>query len=300
MFFVKGVVSFIEISREIASLITDEHRHGVRYDSLIEKLIRATSKGTEEVRRQLLGTHSSPDNYFMLAVFSVDGEKLEEQNTLIRADSMERLSKKLLKQIQPVFTQTGMVPVYKANLETVDYLLYAEKPEELRSIAKALKNAWQQTYFDCGSYRIKLSFSDLLEDISGFLDGLNQAYFTGNLMRSSIIAGECKSFSEIGSYQLLFYTDNKEKLLSFRDQYLRDLYEADREGASCLMDTLRQYLLSFGNLSYTAKQLFIHRNTLQYRLDRIAAITEKDLREYQIKHDFMNALMILDVFPYTD
>lgn len=87
LFFVKGVVSFLEISREIASLIADEHRHGIKYDSLMEKLIRATSSGPEEVRKQLLGTHISTDNCFMLAVFNVDGEALKEKSTLALADA---------------------------------------------------------------------------------------------------------------------------------------------------------------------------------------------------------------------
>jgi purine catabolism regulator len=43
------------------------------------------------------------------------------------------------------------------------------------------------------------------------------------------------------------------------------------------LQTLSAYFTHHGNLSQTAEALFIHRNTLQYRMDRIAEISGFDL-----------------------
>jgi DNA-binding PucR family transcriptional regulator len=108
-----------------------------------------------------------------------------------------------------------------------------------------------------------------------------------------------KSFSEIGSYQMIFYIEDKKKLIILRDQYLKELYKVDQEGSSQLLETLREYLIQNGNMLQTAKNLFIHRNTLQYRIDRIKTIANIDINDFNIKRDLLNAFIILDIIPFS-
>jgi carbohydrate diacid regulator len=48
-----------------------------------------------------------------------------------------------------------------------------------------------------------------------------------------------------------------------------------------LMHTLQKYIEENGEIQQIASSLFVHRNTIQYRLQRIAAITKKDPRNLQ-------------------
>ncbi len=57
------------------------------------------------------------------------------------------------------------------------------------------------------------------------------------------------------------------------------LEQYDRENKTELAFTLRQYLLHEENVVRTAKDLFIHRNSLMYRLDKIQQLTGIDLEE---------------------
>lgn len=56
--------------------------------------------------------------------------------------------------------------------------------------------------------------------------------------------------------------------------YYKRLEQQDRQGE--LLETLRMYIEENGDVNQTAGRLFIHRNTLRYRLERIADITGKD------------------------
>ena len=49
------------------------------------------------------------------------------------------------------------------------------------------------------------------------------------------------------------------------------------DGALELIHTLEAFFQHNGNLSQTAEALFVHRNTLIYRLERIASITNLSL-----------------------
>ncbi|MDQ3704340.1 MAG: helix-turn-helix domain-containing protein [Chloroflexota bacterium] len=57
---------------------------------------------------------------------------------------------------------------------------------------------------------------------------------------------------------------------------LEPLRQYDREHHGDLLKTLSAYLRHGGNSAQTANALFIHRNSLRYRLSRIQALTALD------------------------
>ncbi|MFM9278438.1 sugar diacid recognition domain-containing protein [Paenibacillus jiagnxiensis] len=59
--------------------------------------------------------------------------------------------------------------------------------------------------------------------------------------------------------------------------YFQQLKQHDKKGE--LLDTLAVYVEENGDVNKVAERLFIHRNTLRYRLDRIAKLTNKDPRK---------------------
>lgn len=64
-----------------------------------------------------------------------------------------------------------------------------------------------------------------------------------------------------------------------RSALLYPLKEHDREHKSDFLKTIAVYLSLNGNLKASAAFLHIHTNTLMYRLNRIAEITGKSLKE---------------------
>jgi purine catabolism regulator len=82
-------------------------------------------------------------------------------------------------------------------------------------------------------------------------------------------------FPDLSVYRLLFQIEHNPELIAFQEEILGPLlsYEGGRE----LIHTLEAYFEHNGNLSQTAEDLFIHRNTLIYRMERIAGITDLDL-----------------------
>jgi len=64
-------------------------------------------------------------------------------------------------------------------------------------------------------------------------------------------------------------------LIAFQQETLGKLLT--HEGAGELIHTLEAFFEHNGNLSQAAEALFIHRNTLLYRLERISSLTNLDL-----------------------
>ena len=70
-----------------------------------------------------------------------------------------------------------------------------------------------------------------------------------------------------------------ERIESFRKEVFPP--QAEKVITDEILDTVRVYFLNDLNLSTTARQLFIHRNTLLYRMEKIRKATGLDLRKFE-------------------
>jgi GAF domain-containing protein len=86
-------------------------------------------------------------------------------------------------------------------------------------------------------------------------------------------------FNDLGVYRYLYKIAHMDDLRDvFQDQVARiDSY--DRRKNTDLLDTLETYLECAGNLTKTSERLFVHRNTLIQRLDRLQSLCDIDLQD---------------------
>lgn len=80
-----------------------------------------------------------------------------------------------------------------------------------------------------------------------------------------------------------------------KDVYLQDIKntfeEMDKNGE--LLDTLRLFFNQNGDMNHTAEELFIHRNTLRYRLDKIEESTSLNPRKMKDLLTLYTALLVV-------
>ncbi len=84
-------------------------------------------------------------------------------------------------------------------------------------------------------------------------------------------------FGELNVYRLLFQLEYSPELNAFCQEVIGKLVEYDHAQGTNWLETLTAYFAHNGNLSQTAEALFLHRNTLLYRMDRIREISGLDL-----------------------
>jgi purine catabolism regulator len=97
-------------------------------------------------------------------------------------------------------------------------------------------------------------------------------------------------YPDLSVYRLLLQLEHSPELLALRQEILGPLLE--HEGGDEFLHTLEIYFAHNGNLSQTAEALFLHRNTLVYRMDRIAEITHLDLTQPETRLALQLALHI--------
>lgn len=71
----------------------------------------------------------------------------------------------------------------------------------------------------------------------------------------------------------------KEELKEYYEETFKDLLRMEGKERSDLLKTLSTFYETHCQLAETAKQLFVHRNTVTYRLDKCQRLTGRDLRD---------------------
>ena len=298
IFFASRVVSFLDISRDIASLILETQMAEKYTSSLLEKVLSSGSASRQELRFLFEAYGISPDSYYKLFLFSLSGRTAKSAE---EGQKPESANLNALKQLQVMcnkaLLQMGLKAVSRPTLGSVAYLTYGPTEMDFANIRDVMEQVREQ-FSGARNHSVTLASSSLIPDITGIVEGFNQAVYTASLMESEVITGPVNSFDDLGSYQFLFYVEDKGFLLRFRDRFLKKLYDSDQSKNAQLLETLEAFLANGGNMLRTAEILHIHRNTLQYRLDRIGSITEQNLNDADVRRDFQNALMLLALYPY--
>lgn len=95
--------------------------------------------------------------------------------------------------------------------------------------------------------------------------------------------GHVTSFDDLGIYRLVFAAEGLPELRTFQDDALGTLEAYDAQHGSNLIQTLEAYFAANCSPKEAANLLQVHRNTVLYRLDRIADITGVSLDDPNVR-----------------
>lgn len=86
-------------------------------------------------------------------------------------------------------------------------------------------------------------------------------------------------FMDLGVARIL-YNHDRQELIEFYQETLGDLEQYDKLQKNELMETLEKFVSHRCDLKETADSLFLHPNTLRYRLKRIEEIMKIDMKDF--------------------
>jgi DNA-binding PucR family transcriptional regulator len=109
-------------------------------------------------------------------------------------------------------------------------------------------------------------------------------YRAGSEARLAVNVGEAEgrallAFEDTGAYRLLLpaVSEDPAELERFYGETIKPLVVYDEQYETDLLATVEAYLDNDGNVAATAKQLFTHRHTVRYRLERVKELCGHDV-----------------------
>ncbi|GBC86888.1 Purine catabolism regulatory protein [bacterium HR12] len=145
---------------------------------------------------------------------------------------------------------------------------------------------------------VSVGVSRLCRAVDEYPDAFEQARHALLIGRAMRGPGSAVTFDELGAQWHLFHVAQQQ----VRDVYqerLQRLVEHDRAKGTHLFRTVEVYLECMGNAKLAAERLFVHRNTLRLRFQKIRQVAELDVTDPGRWFDLMMALRIIRLRELT-
>ena len=106
------------------------------------------------------------------------------------------------------------------------------------------------------------------------------------------------AYSTLGIGRLIYQLTDS----AFAKMFIKEIFEGKSpdEFDEETLTTINKFFENSLNVSETSRQLYIHRNTLVYRLDKLQKSTGLDLRVFEDAITFKIALMVVKYMKYME
>jgi sugar diacid utilization regulator len=151
----------------------------------------------------------------------------------------------------------------------------ADAPRALKALVAALDT---QLAAIAPGLRLSSGIGSAARGAGAFVASHREAQQCLAVLRRLGRTGEALTVDELGVMRLLLDTNQPEELTAFMQRVLGPALERDRDSDGALIETLGAYLRCNCDVRACAAELYVHVNTVRYRLRRIEELCRVDLR----------------------
>ena len=292
-----------ELRESVVELVADVALERARLDAgrtgdrklaeaIVARLASDTGGGSApaEIAPLLRTVGLPPDGSYLVVAMRADADRLAGPNTeRWRCDLAEELA----------LQYSGGAVVAALGEETVALVpLPAEtgrgEVQAAHAFAARLRDTQQVFESDPGHTRLSVGVSAPAEGVTALAGALHEAASARRLaaMRAGPAAVSVVTSDEVTSHELLLASVPGSVLRSFRERLLGPLLSYDERHRAELLPTLREFLACSGSWNVCAAKMYVHVNTVRYRIRRIEELTGRDLSSIEDQVDFFLALRI--------
>lgn len=122
-----------------------------------------------------------------------------------------------------------------------------------------------------------------------------QAISIQRLQEHRKISSDRVAYANLGIYKLLLGIEDRDILVEYYNTTLLPLLEYDVQNNSDLAPVLHTYLLHDGSVKAAADELFLHRNTVNYKIAKASEILDMDLSSLDSRLQLLLSFMLYDM-----
>ncbi|MFS0776953.1 helix-turn-helix domain-containing protein [Neobacillus sp. 3P2-tot-E-2] len=155
-------------------------------------------------------------------------------------------------------------------------------------------NKWAlETTIKC---KVLMGVGGRTNNIQDYYISYQQAIQALNIVTSRLRQNGFSLFDELSSYAILHHLNYSMAIDLFVMQHLGPLLSYSEGKNTDLINTLHTFLQNNGNVKNTAEELYIHRSSLLYRLEKIESLLDIQLSDAEVRFNLMLALKLYDMY----
>jgi carbohydrate diacid regulator len=148
-----------------------------------------------------------------------------------------------------------------------------------------------------GIQNVRLAYGTIVGEIKELSHSYKEARMALDVSRIFFEDKDIIAYNQLGIGRLIYQLP-----IPLCRMFIREIFKEKKpdEFDEETLTTINKFFENNLNVSETSRQLFIHRNTLVYRLDKLLKSTGLDLRVFEDAITFKIALMVVKYMKYMD
>ena len=239
------------------------------------------------------------DNLMLLDIFDRSKRlhiEIEQQRIVYIVQLQKKNQDEAIDVIRNLFLNdkdTYCTPLSKSNIVVIRSVSDKDTPETLEAAARNIFNVLKTDIRD----EVFISYGTVIKDLKDVSKSYREANMALEVSRIFSPQVHINSYASLGIGRLIYQLP-----IPLCNMYLKEIlgdFSIDDFDEETLA-TINKFFENSLNVSETSRQLYIHRNTLVYRLDKIQKITGLDLRIFDDAVTFKIALMVSKYMNYVE
>ncbi len=176
--------------------------------------------------------------------------------------------------------QTSVLSRLRENELRLFYATDSSTPiQAARVLAEEIRTEARREYPDA---RLAIGIGSVASKVNDWRSSYREAAQAADIARR-LQTDTAMYIGDLGIYTFLAHPDYRDDLRALRDSTIGNLINYEERQRADLLLTLEAFFQCHGNHTQTAELLSVHRNTLFYRMNRIAEITGLDLNQPDVR-----------------
>ena len=179
------------------------------------------------------------------------------------------------------------------NVIVVHDLSGGDSPKEIDKTAKTIENYLVKE----GLKGVRVAYGTVVKEIKEVSRSYKEARMALDVGKIFFDERNIIAYSELGIGRLIYQLP-----IPLCKMFIKEIFggKSPDEFDEQTLTTINKFFENSLNVSETSRQLFIHRNTLVYRLDKLQKSTGLDLRVFEDAITFKIALMVVKYMKYME
>ena len=277
LFAVPWQVHMAEIMRTICYMITESDKYNLELSSAVKNAIFFSAQ--EELYVPQLERNNFLRNWsYCVTVIDIleDGERVSE-------DRMQRYLKTMENYM--IFSRKK---TFVFELGGNIMVLFAGYNET--TVKKAVTDMLKRCNFQ--KEQCYIGIGRCSQNAQSINKSYRQACQVLKLQKNMHNDQDVVAYQELGVYKLLMDIENQDVINEYYAETIQRLVEYDKLNQTNYCDVLQCYLEHSGSVKETAEAMFVHRNTINYKINKIEEMLNCDLSELNTRLLYSIAFML--------
>ncbi|MBD7908599.1 PucR family transcriptional regulator [Sporosarcina gallistercoris] len=237
--------------------------------------------------------------YYCMVINIKPSEVEQYEDMIIWKYKMEKIAKKCVDVVnsQSYKAKGEITCFFRSNRIIVLIGQKEDSPADSIATIKAFAHGLHHSLSEKIKERCMIGIGRQVKGISSLHKSFSEANEMIRLTQQLNEKSDVAHFEDYAVYHLLDSNIKEQALEDFFEKCLGPLLAHDQENGTAYIETFEYYFANNANVTETSKAMFIHRNTLIYRIERIQEILGLDIKHSE---DVLRIQIALKIFRILD